>query len=258
MKRINLPWRRIDCSTCSQANNKLQLNHLIHLNLTILHLNRTKIRVLKIRANKIPVSRITTITEIGPKITTRAGRIITKDKTTTITITTIKDKTKAKIKIGRTDQSAPLAVFANHQSAACWYNPSGQNFKGITYNPEKHSYEAFLKRRADQNSGQNTGQGNTNNKNQSQDQGGRGQGGRTYKNNNANAITNTAGRQNTINSTPNIQPQPTSVAASLPISTSPPPATVDKQFMADFASHFWEELYKSNPANLVPLQHSGK
>ena len=147
--------------------------------------------------------------------------------------------------------------FANHQSAACWYNPSGQNFKGITYNPEKHSYEAFLKRRADQNSGQNTGQGNANNnKSQSQNQGGRGQGGRTFKNNNANAITNTAGRQNTINSIPNAQQQPSSTAPP-PISVSPPLATVDKQFMADFASHFWEELYKSNPANIVPFNIQG-
>ena len=147
--------------------------------------------------------------------------------------------------------------FANHQSDACWYNPSGQNFKGIPFNPERHSYEAFLKRRADQNAGQNTGQGNTNNnKNQSQNQGGRGQGGRTYKNNNANAITNTAGRQNTINSIPSAQQQPSSTAPP-PISVSPPPATVDKQFMADFASHFWEELYKSNPANVVPFNMQG-
>ena len=143
--------------------------------------------------------------------------------------------------------------FANHQSDACWYNPSGQNFKGITFNPEKHSYAAFLKRRADQNSGQNTGQGNTNNnKNQSQNQGGRGQGGRTYKNNNANPITNPANRQTTIiNSGSN----PTTAAP--PTSNSPPPVTVDQQFMADFASHFWQELYKSNPANLVPLDQQG-
>ena len=143
--------------------------------------------------------------------------------------------------------------FANHQSNDCWYNPNGPQFKGIPFNYERHSYEAFLKRRAN-NQGQNSGQkSNPNNNNQTQNQGGKGQGGRApYKNTNANAITNTAGRQTTINFSNKTQSCPNT-----PTSTSPPPWSIDKQFMDNFVSQFWQGLYNSNPANSVPVDQQG-
>ena len=113
-----------------------------------------------------------------------------------------------------------------------------------------------MKRRADRssNQGQNSGQqSNSNNSNQTQNQGGKGQGGRApYKNTNANAITNTAGRQTTINFSNKTQSCPNT-----PTSTSPPPWSIDKQFMDNFVSQFWQGLYNSNPANSVPVDQQG-